>query len=208
VGDHYFTERPTTASRPGAVDLVLPDLHLRLATDRGVFSPDRIDPGTRILLETVPPPPPTGNLLDLGCGYGPIACVMAARSPRATVYGVDVNVRALQLAEHNARTAGLDNVRFLQAERIDPRLRFEALWSNPPIRIGKTALHDLLATWLDRLTPTGTAHLVVSRHLGADSLHRWLETSGWPTRRLTSRSAYRVLAVAARTTAPTDEDRR
>ncbi|WP_119730536.1 class I SAM-dependent methyltransferase [Thermomonospora amylolytica] len=210
MGDHYFTERPETASRPGTVDLVLPDLHLRLATDRGVFSPDRIDPGTRILLETVPPPPPTGDLLDLGCGYGPIACTMATRSPRATVYGVDVNVRALQLAEQNAQTAGLDNVRFVRAEEIDPELRFDALWSNPPIRIGKTALHDLLATWLDRLTPTGTAHLVVSKHLGSDSLHRWLETHGWPTRRVASRSAYRVLAVTSRgTTRPaSDEDTR
>ena len=177
------------------VDLVLPDLHLRLETDRGMFSPDRIDPGTRVLLETVPPPPPAGDLLDLGCGYGPIALTMATRSPGARVFGVDVNERALEAARRNATTAGLDTVRFIRADQMDPAQRFAAIWSNPPIRIGKAALHDLLTTWLSRLTPDGTAHLVVQKHLGSDSLQRWLNEHGWPAERITSRSAYRVLAV-------------
>jgi 16S rRNA (guanine1207-N2)-methyltransferase len=163
-----------------------------------MFSPDRIDLGTRILLETVPPPPPDGDLLDQGCGYGPIALTMATRAPRARVFAVDVNTRALELGQVNAQTAGLDNVRFLQPGEVDPGVRFAALWSNPPIRIGKTALHELLTTWLDRLSPGATAHLVVQKHLGSDSLHRWLEQQGWPTERIASRSAYRVLAVTAR----------
>ncbi|HEX6469692.1 MAG TPA: methyltransferase [Streptosporangiaceae bacterium] len=196
--DHYFTPGTEAASRPGAVDLVLPDLHLRLETDRGMFSPDRVDPGTRILLETVPAPPPAGDLLDLGCGYGPIALTMAARSPLATVYGVDVNPRAIEVARRNATGARLDNVKFLLPGDVDPALRFAALWSNPPIRIGKAALHDLLSAWLDRLEPGGVAHLVVHKHLGADSLHRWLVAGGRPTERVASRSGYRVLAVAAR----------
>ncbi|MGI8331804.1 class I SAM-dependent methyltransferase [Actinomadura scrupuli] len=199
MGEHYFAEQPTAASRPGSVDLVLPDLHLRLETDRGMFSPDRVDLGTRILLETVPPPPPTGDLLDLGCGYGPIALTMASRSPQAKVYGVDVNGRALALAERNATAAGLDNVRFSLSGELDPALRFTAIWSNPPIRIGKAALHELLTTWLDRLTPGGRAHLVVQKHLGSDSLQRWLTAQGWATERVASRSSYRVLAVSART---------
>jgi 16S rRNA (guanine1207-N2)-methyltransferase len=180
------------------VDLVLPDLHLRLQTDRGMFSPDRIDLGTRILLETVPAPPPDGDLLDLGCGYGPIALTMASRSPRARVFGVDVNERALAVARRNATAAGLDTVRFMLAEQVDPTVRFSAIWSNPPIRIGKEALHELLITWLSRLTPDGTAHLVVQKHLGSDSLQRWLIENGWPAERVASRSAYRILAVPAR----------
>lgn len=199
VGEHYFTEQPDAASRPGSVDLVLPDLHLRLRTDKGMFSPGRIDPGTRILLETVPAPPATGNLLDLGCGYGPIALTLAKRSPSAMVFGVDVNERALEAAKINATAAGLDNVRFSQAEEVDPGLRFSVLWSNPPIRIGKPALHTLLTTWLDRLTPDGRGYLVVQKHLGSDSLQRWLIAEGRPTERVASRSAYRVLAVSART---------
>ena len=195
MGEHYFARRPRAGSRPGTVDLVLPDLHLRLATGRGMFSPDRIDPGTRVLLETVPPPPPRGDLLDLGCGYGPIALTLARRSPQATVWGVDVNERALELARFNATTAGLDNVRFELEDRLDPRLRFAAIWSNPPIRIGKPALHELLRTWLSRLSPGARAHLVVHKNLGADSLQRWLAGQGFPTERIASRAGYRVLAV-------------
>jgi 16S rRNA (guanine1207-N2)-methyltransferase len=199
VGEHYFAETPGTGSRPRSVDLVLPDLHLRLDTDAGMFSPDRIDTGTRILLETVPPPPADGNLLDLGCGYGPIALTLASRSPAARVYGVDVNQRALQAARDNARAAGLTNTEFGTGDDLGPGLRFAAIWSNPPIRIGKPALHTLLTTWLDRLTPTGTAHLVVQKHLGSDSLQRWLTGQGWATTRLAARAAYRILAVTART---------
>ncbi|MEU8342804.1 16S rRNA (guanine1207-N2)-methyltransferase [Actinomadura meyerae] len=199
MGDHYFAERPGAASRRRTVDLVLPDLHLRLDTDSGVFSPDRVDPGTRVLLETVPPPPRHGDLLDLGCGYGPIALTLAKRSPSGKVWGVDVNRRALEIAEGNAKAAGLDNVRFMLGDEIDPALRFAAIWSNPPIRIGKAALHDLLLTWLPRLTPEGTAHLVVQKHLGSDSLQRWLTGQGFPTERIASRSAYRVLRVTSRT---------
>lgn len=201
MGEHYFTEQPNAHSRPGTVDLILPDLHLRLRTDKGTFSPTRIDLGTRILLETVPHPPATGNLLDLGCGYGPIALTMASRSPQALVFGVDVNSRALELAESNAQAAGLDNVRFSQAQGIDPGIRFSAIWSNPPIRIGKPALHGLLTTWLDRLSPGGRAYLVVQKHLGSDSLQRWLISQGRPTERIASRSAFRVLEVSARTEA-------
>ncbi|TDD59596.1 methyltransferase domain-containing protein [Actinomadura darangshiensis] len=199
MGEHYFAERPDAASRRRTVDLVLPDLHLRLDTDSGMFSPDRVDLGTRVLLETVPDPPATGDLLDLGCGYGPIALTMAKRSSQARVLGVDVNQRALMVAEGNAETAGLDNVRFNLVDDTDPALRFDAIWSNPPIRIGKAALHDLLLAWLPRLTPAGLAHLVVQKHLGSDSLQRWLNGQGFPTERIASRSAYRVLRVAPRT---------
>ncbi|MEU9021095.1 methyltransferase [Actinomadura sp. NPDC048394] len=199
MGEHYFAERPGAASRRRTVDLVLPDLHLRLETDSGVFSPDRVDAGTRVLLETVPAPPQDGDLLDLGCGYGPIALTLASRSPQASVWGVDVNQRALELADSNATIAGLDNVRFKLADEVDPGLRFAAIWSNPPIRIGKAALHDLLLAWLPRLSPGGLAHLVVQKHLGSDSLQRWLNDQGFPTERIASRSAYRVLRVASRT---------
>jgi 16S rRNA (guanine1207-N2)-methyltransferase len=205
VGEHYFAKQPSAQSRPGTVDLVLPDLHLRLATDRGMFSPDRVDLGTRVLLESVPPPPDGGELLDLGCGYGPIALTMAARSPQAIVWGVDVNERALECGRSNAQAAGLDNVRFCLAEEMPAGTRFAAIWSNPPIRIGKPALHALLTTWLSRLAPGGRAHLVVQKNLGSDSLQRWLEGEGWAAERLTSRAGYRVLAVDA-IPDPTDTD--
>lgn len=172
---------------------MLADLHLDLDTDAGVFSAGRLDPGTRLLLDTVPPPPPAGDLVDLGSGYGPLALVMAARSPRAVVWAVDVNQRALALCARNAARAGLGNVRCVTPG--DPALpaTAAAVWSNPPLRIGKKALHTLLETWLGRLTPGGCAHLVVPRNLGADSLHRWLAGAGWPVTRVAARSGYRVL---------------
>lgn len=204
--EHYFDARPTTPTRRREIRLDLPDGSLRLTTDAGVFSGDRVDPGTRLLLQEAPSPPPTGHLLDLGCGYGPIALTMARRAPEATVWAVDVNERAVDLCAENAAGHDLsDRVRAVVVDAagrpIDPAValpRLDLLWSNPPIRIGKTALHALLTTWLDRLTPHGRAVLVVQRHLGADSLADWLAREGFATTRLASRAGYRLLDVAAR----------
>ena len=197
--DQYWTDRPEVASRPSEVDLLLPDVDLRLATDRGVFSTDRVDRGTRYLL-LEGPPPPTGavDLLDLGCGYGPIACTLATRCPDARVWAIDVNERARDLCRANADAAGLTNVTVAAPDEVPEEIQVASLWSNPPIRIGKAALHDLLERWLDRLAPDGTAHLVVQRHLGADSLARWMDDQGWSTTRRASRKGYRLLDVAAR----------
>jgi len=175
--------------------VILPDVYLELATDAGVFSPGRLDPGTRLLLEESPVPPASGDLLDLGCGYGPIACVLAARAPDARVWAVDVNERALGLCARNARAAGLGNVRCVTPGDASLPARFAAIWSNPPVRIGKDPLHTLLGQWLARLSPDGSAYLVVGRNLGADSLHRWLAGQGWPVTRLAARSGYRLLQV-------------
>jgi 16S rRNA (guanine1207-N2)-methyltransferase len=195
VGQQYFAEQPAARRRPGSVHVVTPDLHLELATDSGVFSPSRLDPGTRLLLDTAPPPPADGNLLDLGSGYGPLALVLGARSPGARIWAVDVNVRALELCTANAERAGLANVRCTAPDDPAVPAAFRLIWSNPPIRIGKPALHALLATWLARLEPAGAAYLVVQRHLGSDSLQRWLEGTGWPAQRVAARSGYRVLRV-------------
>ena len=175
--------------------LDLPDVSFDLQTDRGVFSSGRVDPGTKVLLLEAPPPPPAGDLLDLGCGYGPIALTLASRAPGATVWAVDVNERALALTAANAAAAGLANVRVAAPDEVPADVRFRAIWSNPPVRIGKAALHDLLARWLDRLADDGRAVLVVQKHLGSDSLHRWLEQQGWPVTRRASRMAYRVLDI-------------
>ena len=148
-----------------------------LETAGGVFSPGRIDLGTTVLLDTVGAPP-AGQVLDLGCGWGPITLTAALREPSSTVTALDVNERALDLLTRNVArvraTAELALVVPTLAEAIDPNLRFDAIWSNPPIRIGKEALHALLSQWLPRLVPGGEAWLVVQRHLGADSLARWI----------------------------------
>lgn len=170
---------------------------VRLATDRGVFSGDRIDPGTRVLLAEGPPV--SGPVLaDVGCGYGPIAVTLALRGgPDVEVWAVDVNERARDLCAANAEAYGLaDRVRVVAPDEVPEDLVVDQVWSNPPIRIGKQPLHDLLATWMRRLRPgTGSAELVVQKHLGADSLARWLDEQGWPTSRRVSRAGYRILHV-------------
>ncbi len=199
MSEQYFTSRPRAPHRPGLVRVVLPDVYLELATDAGVFSPGRLDPGTRLLLEEAPPPPAAGDVLDLGAGYGPIACVLAKRSPGATVWAVDVNERALGLCARNAAAAGLANVRCVPAGDPSVPPRLAGIWSNPPVRIGKAALQSLLSTWLGRLAPGARAYLVVGRNLGADSLHRWLAGQGWPVKRQAARSGYRLLSVESLT---------
>jgi 16S rRNA (guanine1207-N2)-methyltransferase len=195
VSSHYFEAQPRAAHRAGLVRVVLPDVYLELETDSGVFSPGRLDPGTRFLLETGPEPPPDGDLLDLGCGYGPVACVLASRAPAATVWAVDVNERALGLCARNAAKAGLGNVRCVTPGSADLPRRFAGIWSNPPVRIGKGPLHAMLTDWLGRLAPGARACLVMGRNLGADSLHSWLAGQGWPVTRLAARSGYRLLLI-------------
>jgi 16S rRNA (guanine1207-N2)-methyltransferase len=195
VSEQYFAAAPSAAGRPGSVHVILPDLHLELATDSGVFSPRRLDQGTRLLLDTAPHPPATGDLLDLGCGYGPLALVLGSRSPAARVWAVDVNQRALALTAANAERAGLANVRCLLPEDDTLPKYFNLIWGNPPIRIGKSAMHELLGSWLGRLSPAAAAYLVVQRNLGSDSLQDWLASCGWSAERTAARAGYRVLKV-------------
>jgi 16S rRNA (guanine1207-N2)-methyltransferase len=193
---HYFAPDPEVPSQPRTLRLDLPDRSLVLQSDRGVFAADAVDGATKYLLLDAPPPPETGTFVDLGCGYGPIACTLAARRPAAEVWAVDVNRRALALCQANAEALELANVRVAEAGAVPSDLRVDLLWSNPPIRVGKAALHELLAAWLGRLSPSGAAVLVVHKHLGADSLHRWLEDAGWSVSRLGSRAGNRLLQVA------------
>lgn len=193
--NHYFQPRPNTPSERRSVQLTLPDLTLRLTTDRGMFSPDEIDTGTRVLLAEAPMPVSVAVALDLGCGYGPIACSLAIRAPGAVVWAVDVNERAVALCAENAAAHELTGVRAVLPDQVPDDVRFDLIWSNPPIRIGKQALHALLLQWLPRLTPAGSAVLVVQRHLGSDSLAAWLGEQGFDVLRLASRQSYRVLQV-------------
>ena len=200
---HYYSPSPDTPPRPATVRLDLPDLSLTLRTDTGVFSGTRVDPGTKYLLLEAPAPPTAGHLADIGCGYGPIALTLATRSPAATVWAVDVNERALDLTRANAESAGLANVRVAHPDDVPADVRFTALWSNPPVRIGKAGLHELLDRWLGRLDAGAAGLLVVQKHLGAGSLQRWLGERGWSVERLGSRVGYRLLDVRRRASGET-----
>jgi 16S rRNA (guanine1207-N2)-methyltransferase len=196
--EHYFTADPRAPARPGEVEFSVAGHDFTLAAAGGVFSAGRLDPGTAVLLHKadLPQEGTEGPLLDLGCGYGPIALVLATLAPRATVYAVDVNERALALAAENARSLGVDDrVRTVVPDEVPEDVRFAEIWSNPPIRVGKAELHELLLRWLPRLAPDGVAWLVVGRHLGADSLAEWLGGQGWAVARHASQKGFRVLRV-------------
>ena len=190
--DHYF-ETPTGPERRREVTVSAWGADLTLHSADGVFSHERLDKATAVLLASVEPPT-EGTVLDLGCGWGPIACAIAHHSPRTTVWAVDINERALGLTRDNATRLGVD-VQVAAPDDVPSELRVDHLWSNPPIRIGKPALHALLRRWLPRLADEGTAHLVVGKNLGADSLQRWLVDEGWSCERTASAKGFRVLTV-------------
>ena len=197
---HYFSARPAGPAERSVVPVLLAGREVEVVTAAGVFSGDRLDLGTRVLLREAPAPPAAGHLLDLGCGWGPLALTLGLLSPAATVWAVDVNARALELTAENGRRAGLRRLRPATPDDVPADVAFDAIWSNPPIRIGKPALHALLLQWLPRLRAGASAHLVVQRNLGADSLHAWLAAAleGRATvERAGSAKGYRVLRVTA-----------
>ena len=186
---------------PRTISVQLAGRHLDLTTSNGIFSPERVDAGTQVLLGHVPPPPPGGNLLDLGCGWGPIALTLAMDSPHATIWAVDVNLRALDLVRRNAEALGLTNVNAVTPDDVPADIEFMAIWSNPPIRVGKNELHAMLLNWLPRLEPGTDAWLVVQRNLGSDSLHRWLQAElphDFAITRAATNKGYRVLRARRR----------
>ena len=199
--EHYFSSSPESELNPRTIHVQLAGQDRELLTASGVFSPQRIDTGTQVLLANVPTPPPGGNLLDLGCGWGPIALTLALESPHATVWAVDVNERALALLRENAARLGLDNVNAVTPDDVPDDVRFMTIWSNPPIRVGKHELHGLLERWLPRLESGCDGWLVVQRNLGSDSLHRWLQATfpeDFSFVRAATNKGYRVLRAKKR----------
>jgi 16S rRNA (guanine1207-N2)-methyltransferase len=195
MDEHYFSADPSAPFRRETFECEVWGRRLRLATGAGVFSRGHLDHATAVLFREVDPPA-SGAVLDLGCGYGVIGLAIAAASPDTLVTGVDVNERALLLAEENAATLGVsDRFTAVLPDAVPDGATYDEIWSNPPIRIGKQALHDLLLTWLPRLSPGGRALMVVGKNLGADSLQRWLGEQGWPTQRVASAKGFRVLEV-------------
>lgn len=196
--EHYFSSKPADDGALRTVTVRLAGRELEVLTAGGVFSPGHLDLGTRVLLDEVPEPPATGHVLDLGAGWGPVALALGMEAPDATVWAVDVNERALDLVRRNAARVGLSNVNAALPDDVPDDVRFTAIWSNPPIRIGKAELHELLRRWLPRLEAGATAWLVVQKNLGADSLQRWLAEDlgdGWRVERTATAKGFRVLAV-------------
>jgi 16S rRNA G1207 methylase RsmC len=194
VNDHYFSVDPSSSFELVPMEATVWGRELRLLTASGVFAKGRLDVGTAVLFDRTEPPSTGSSFLDLGCGYGVIAIALALARPEAQVWAVDVNERALELTRRNAQTAGVsDRVRTATPDDVPEEVVLDGIWSNPPIRVGKTELHALLLRWLSRLGPQGQAVMVVGKNLGADTLQRWLTGQGYPTQRLSSARTFRVL---------------
>lgn len=195
--DHYFSSDPASELRTHTHTLTLRGNDVVVSSASGTFSPKGLDPGTAVLLKYVPDPPVEGALLDIGCGWGPLTLALALASPEASVWGVDVNERARAVASSNAEELGLTQVTIAHPDQVPEDVRFDAIWSNPPIRVGKEQLHAILLHWLPRLKPTGEAFLVVAKKLGADSLVEWLNTAlpGMKAQRVETAKGYRLISV-------------
>ncbi|MFS0893502.1 class I SAM-dependent methyltransferase [Microbacterium sp. 179-I 3D3 NHS] len=205
--DHYFTAAPASPENLRSIRVILAGRERDVTTAGGVFSPDRLDAGTAVLLANMPPVPPGGNLLDLGSGWGPISLSMALAAPHATVWAVDVNERALDLVRRNAAALGLTNVNAALPDDVPADVTFRTIRSNPPIRVGKNELHGLLERWIPRLDERSDAWLVVQRNLGADSLQRWIGATfqpGYSVYRTATGKGYRILKVRKHGTPPTE----
>ncbi|MEO6470953.1 MAG: methyltransferase [Aeromicrobium sp.] len=196
MNDQYFAGDPQVADKRHDVEVRIWDHDYVMATASGVFAREGLDKATDVLLRNSAPPRGGKTLLDLGCGWGPIACALASEDPMATVWATDTNERALDLTRSNAQRLNA-SVHVALPDDIPAGLSFDEIWSNPPIRIGKQALHELLLRWLPRLAPGGAARLVVGKNLGADSLQAWLIDQGWPTERQISARGFRVLIVTS-----------
>lgn len=196
--EHYFSETPGSNYKPKEISVTINGREVLVTTAGGVFSPDHIDQGTAVLLAHLDEAPAGGNILDIGCGWGPIALSLAAHCPKATIWAVDVNERSLELTKANAERMGLKNIRCVRPNEVPDEITFSGIWSNPPIRVGKDVLHEILLTWLPRLEKEADGYLVVQKNLGADSLHRWLEAelpANFATVRVDTAKSFRVLRV-------------
>lgn len=197
---HYFSNSPeATVDELRPLTLDVRGIHLDMVLSDAVFSSHKLDLGTKALLLEAPEPPETGTFLDLGCGWGPIGVTLGKLSPKATIWAVDINQRALDLTRKNA---GRNHVK-IRTELADKAFekasndgsKFDLIWSNPPIRIGKPALQEMLTKWLGLLSDEGEAWLVVARNLGADSLIKWLNEQGWQAEKAHSKKGYRIIRV-------------
>lgn len=200
-GEQYFSANPNSLDLRRTLQVDLRGKEVSVQVSNGVFSSSKLDLGTAVLLKHAPQPPENGRFFDIGCGWGAISLALGFESPNAQIYAVDVNERALELTNINAKNAGLNNIHTYLVEdalKEDSSKNIDLIWSNPPIRVGKDVLHNILLTWLPRLKVGGAAYLVVQKNLGSDSLIPWLSKNlgeNFSVEKYASSKGYRIIEV-------------
>jgi 16S rRNA (guanine1207-N2)-methyltransferase len=197
ASDHYFSSEPQAEEKSYPIEFEVAGRTIRALGASGTFSANKLDAGTRVLLNLHANFPSQGRVLDLGCGWGPISLALASQSPELEVLAVDVNQRSLAQTEANAASLGLTNISTSLESEITDRQPFDQMWSNPPIRVGKEVLHGLMEKYLPMLVPGGTAWMVIQKQLGAESFQKWLTErfSDFEVERVANDKGYRVLRV-------------
>ncbi|BBI36049.1 class I SAM-dependent methyltransferase [Cohnella abietis] len=176
MNDHYYSNKPQSASNRQDFETLLRGFKLRLTSDAGVFSRDGVDYGSRVLIEGMEFPS-DAKVLDIGCGYGPIGLIAARLAPQGHVTLIDINERAVELAKHNAKVNGVHNVSFAYSDLFSAveAETFDVILSNPPIRAGKAVVHQLLEQSWARLNPGGKTWVVIQNKQGAPTARAKLE---------------------------------
>ncbi len=199
VEEHYFSSDPAAPKKTVSIAMQVGGKQLELEAASGTFSSGRLDAGTAVLLKHDDHFPKDGNVLDIGCGWGPIGLSIASLQKNSTVYGIDINQRSIEQSNLNSKSLGLKNFTAMHSRDLPEDLRFSAIWSNPPIRVGKKILHELMESFIPRLEPGGRAMLVVQKNLGADSFQRWL-SNRFPeaeVSRVGTDKGYRVISLVS-----------
>jgi 16S rRNA (guanine1207-N2)-methyltransferase len=173
--DHYYSQTPQSESKPQWVSFNLDGDTLKLKTDRGVFSKEGVDFGSRLLIDSFEFPNITGPILDMGCGYGVIGISIAKRNPNHQLIMVDINERAVSLASENARSNGIEAQVFQSSLYEKVQGKFAVIVSNPPIRAGKQVVHTILSKAKEHLLNDGELWIVIQKKQGAPSALKKLE---------------------------------
>lgn len=193
MGDHYYSNQPGAAHDRRVLEATLRGKVFRFTSDAGVFSKTGIDYGSRVLIEAMDIRE-DAQVLDVGCGYGPMGLSAAYLASKGHVTMIDVNERAIQLAKENAKLNGIKNVTILESDLFSSvkGKMFDVILTNPPIRAGKSTVHTIFEEALEHLNTNGTLWIVIQKKQGAPSAKAKLEELFETVEEVTKDKGYRI----------------
>ena len=190
---HYYTEKPKVIGRRSVISDVIRGIPVEFVIEPGVFSCERVDPGTKLLLEYAVIPS-EGVVLDMGAGYGVIGITLAKINPKLKVYMVEINTRAVQLARINAKRNNVEKqVVVLQGNLYEPvdNMKFNAIYSNPPLTAGMSIVEEIIRGAKDHLVENGILQMVLRR--GYERIRRIILETFNNIEVLASKRGYKVV---------------
>jgi 16S rRNA (guanine1207-N2)-methyltransferase len=192
--EHYFTSSPQSADRFGLVRTSICGRNFEFLTSSSVFSKRRIDPGTRLLIESMALPK-EGCVLDIGCGYGAVGIVAASLNPKLSVVMTDVNIRAVRLARKNTESNRVFNTEVRCGTLYEPvdGLMFNCVLSNPPVSAGMDTVRAIVSGAKNVMAQQATFQMVIRSKIGAKTLPALFNETFGNCTILSRESGFRVL---------------